>query len=107
MSRSIFQTLASLALVTVIVFSAWPAPAAALERVPAVTAALACADGAPTWLRGPGGEPPSLCQRSFCWDEGVRCFSNGTGPGGCCSYDDCGPDLSCVAPDPLPPNICQ
>ncbi len=47
-----------------------------------------------------------VCQATYCGDEGIRCNFNGTcGPGGCCNYD-CGPDASCILPDPLPINAC-
>jgi len=48
----------------------------------------------------------TFCQVSYCGGEGIRCTHNGTcGPGGCCNYD-CGVDLTCTLPDPLPPNAC-
>lgn len=50
--------------------------------------------------------PRTLCQKSYCGAEEVRCTFDGTcGAGGCCNYT-CGPDSSCTLPDPLPPNAC-
>jgi hypothetical protein len=50
--------------------------------------------------------PRTLCQISYCGSEGIRCvFNNTCGTGGCCNYD-CGPDATCILPDPLPVNAC-
>jgi len=63
----------------------------------------ACSFEVPTCPQCP---PRTLCQVSYCGDEGIRCTFSGTcGAGGCCGYD-CAPDAGCTAPDPLPPNAC-
>lgn len=49
----------------------------------------------------------SVCLKSYCADVGLRCINSGTGPRGCCRYDDCNADMTCTGVDPLPPNICK
>jgi hypothetical protein len=49
--------------------------------------------------------PRVLCQVSYCGSEGIRCVFSTLGPGCCCGYE-CGPDPTCILPDPLPPNAC-
>jgi hypothetical protein len=46
------------------------------------------------------------CPASYCSGEGVRCNLTGPcGPGGCCNYS-CVTDMTCIAPDPCPENLC-